>query len=95
MRRGGADSEQAEHGVAGVVGVLGDRDERSGTGQDRARADQQHREHAMAHPARAARVRDLGQGVEQRQRRPFDTDICDHLIEDGVRLDQGSNDRRG
>jgi hypothetical protein len=39
------------------VGVLGDRDERAGPGQHRARRDDQHGQQPMAHPAGFARIR--------------------------------------
>jgi hypothetical protein len=40
VRHARTDPEQIQHDLSGVVGVLGDRDERTRAGQYRARADQ-------------------------------------------------------
>jgi hypothetical protein len=50
------DPRHTQHRQAGVVGVLGDRDERAGNGQDRTRADQQRGKHTRAHPAHRVRI---------------------------------------
>jgi hypothetical protein len=65
VRHHDTDAEHVQHDVAGVVGVLRDRRERPGAGQNRARPDQQHREHAVADTTRRPRVRHRGQGFHQ------------------------------
>ncbi|GAA1388867.1 hypothetical protein GCM10009613_26920 [Pseudonocardia kongjuensis] len=60
-------AERGQHSVPGVVGVLGHCGERPRSRQHGAGPEQQHREHAMAHTSRLARIRDLRQSFYQRQ----------------------------
>jgi hypothetical protein len=94
MRGDRADPEPVQGRGADVVGVLGDRHERSRTGQHRARPEQQHAEHPVAHPAGRPRIRHRRQRVDQRQRNLLGAQPGHHRIEVGVRLVEGSNDRR-
>jgi hypothetical protein len=89
VRHDRADAEQVEDGAAGVVGVFGDRGERPRPGQRRARPEQQDRQHPVADPAGPARVGDLGEGLDQRQRRPRDR----FAVEGDLRMIEGGNDR--
>jgi hypothetical protein len=68
VRHDRADPESVEDGAAGVVGVLGDPGERPRPSQHRARPQQQNRHHTVAYPAGVARVGDLTERVDQRQR---------------------------
>jgi hypothetical protein len=90
VRHHRAHPERAQHGVTGVVGVLGDRDERPVAGQHRARPDEQHREHAVADPSGRPRVRDHGQGVDQGQRAQPGTKPGPHLIKVNLHMVKGS-----
>jgi hypothetical protein len=89
------DPERLQHRVAGVVGVLRDRDERPRPGRDRARPDQQHRQHAVAHPTRRARIRNGGQGFDQRQHHRTGTRVDGHRTGSDLHMIEGSTDRQG
>ena len=89
MRHHGADPEPLEDRAAGVMGVLADRGERPRPGQHRTCPEQHDRQHTVADPAGLARVGDLCERLDERQR----GNRRSVRVEGDLPMIQGGNDR--